>query len=162
VSAIITSYFILVSGSLLLARVLTASNSGSVLFEETTTIPTNKDLWTVLRNTRMVANAYSGDKDDPTQSQVISLKNLKKPSLFASSFLSWDEDVKLLANGITHKVLTPLAVDFVDTNQLIVHLGTDDAKNPKHRFFIEFLEGPYEEVVNKVPEFKRFLAGLRK
>lgn len=30
------------------------------------------------------------------------------------------------------------------------------------RFFIEFLEGPYEEVVNKVPEFKRFLAGLRK
>ena len=30
------------------------------------------------------------------------------------------------------------------------------------RFLIEFLEGPYEEVVNKVPEFKRFIAGLRK
>jgi hypothetical protein len=30
------------------------------------------------------------------------------------------------------------------------------------RFLIEVLEGPYEEVVNKVPEFKRFLAGLRK
>ena len=30
------------------------------------------------------------------------------------------------------------------------------------RFFIEFLEGPYEEVVNKVAELKRFIAGIRK
>jgi hypothetical protein len=30
------------------------------------------------------------------------------------------------------------------------------------RFFIEFLEGPYEEVVNKVAELKRFVAGIRK
>ncbi len=30
------------------------------------------------------------------------------------------------------------------------------------RFFVEFLEGPYEEVVNKVPELKRFIAGVHK
>lgn len=29
------------------------------------------------------------------------------------------------------------------------------------RFFVEFLEGPYEEVVNKIPELKRFIAGVR-
>lgn len=29
------------------------------------------------------------------------------------------------------------------------------------RFFVEFLEGPYEEVVNKIPELKRFIAGIR-
>lgn len=34
--------------------------------------------------------------------------------------------------------------------------------NMLDRFFIEFLEGPYEEVTNKVPELKRFIAGLQK
>ena len=34
--------------------------------------------------------------------------------------------------------------------------------NMLDRFFIEFLEGPYEGVVNKVPELKRFVAGLKK
>jgi hypothetical protein len=34
--------------------------------------------------------------------------------------------------------------------------------NMLDRFFIEFLEGPYEEVANKVPELKRFIAGLKK
>ncbi|MDP2838008.1 MAG: hypothetical protein Q8O53_01900 [Candidatus Moranbacteria bacterium] len=34
--------------------------------------------------------------------------------------------------------------------------------NMLDRFFIEFLEGPYEAVTNKVPELKRFIAGLKK
>lgn len=34
--------------------------------------------------------------------------------------------------------------------------------NMLDRFFIEFLESPYEEVTNKVPELKRFIAGLKK
>jgi|SRR6185369_14694926 len=34
--------------------------------------------------------------------------------------------------------------------------------NMLDRFFIEFLEGPYEEVTNKVPELKRFISGLKK
>lgn len=34
--------------------------------------------------------------------------------------------------------------------------------NMLDRFFIEFLEGPYEGVVNKVPELKRFISGLKK
>jgi len=34
--------------------------------------------------------------------------------------------------------------------------------NMLDRFFIEILEGPYEEVTNKVPELKRFIAGLKK
>jgi len=34
--------------------------------------------------------------------------------------------------------------------------------NMLDRFFIEFLEGPYEEATNKVPELKRFIAGLKK
>lgn len=34
--------------------------------------------------------------------------------------------------------------------------------NMLDRFFIEFLEGPYEEVVNRVPELKRFVAGIKK
>lgn len=34
--------------------------------------------------------------------------------------------------------------------------------NMLDRFFIEFLEAPHEEVTNKVPELKRFIAGLKK
>ena len=34
--------------------------------------------------------------------------------------------------------------------------------NMLDRFFVEFLEGPYEEVVNKIPELKRFIAGIHK
>lgn len=34
--------------------------------------------------------------------------------------------------------------------------------NMTDRFLMEFLEGPMREVVNKVPELKRFVAGLRK
>lgn len=34
--------------------------------------------------------------------------------------------------------------------------------NMLDRFFIEFLEGPYEEVVNRVTELKRFIAGIKK
>ncbi len=34
--------------------------------------------------------------------------------------------------------------------------------NMLDRFFIEFLEAPYEEVTNKVPELKRFISGLKK
>lgn len=34
--------------------------------------------------------------------------------------------------------------------------------NMMDRFLMEFVEQPYEEVLNKVPEFKRFVAGIRK
>ena len=34
--------------------------------------------------------------------------------------------------------------------------------NMLDRFFIEFLEGPYEEVVNRIAELKRFIAGMGK
>lgn len=34
--------------------------------------------------------------------------------------------------------------------------------NMLDRFFTEFLEGPYEEVTNKIPELKRFIAGMGK
>ncbi|MDO8566009.1 MAG: hypothetical protein Q7S04_02355 [Candidatus Moranbacteria bacterium] len=34
--------------------------------------------------------------------------------------------------------------------------------NMLDRFFIEFLEAPYEEATNKIPELKRFIAGLKK
>lgn len=34
--------------------------------------------------------------------------------------------------------------------------------NMLDRFLIEFLEGPYQEVVHKIPELKRFIAGLKK
>lgn len=34
--------------------------------------------------------------------------------------------------------------------------------NMMDRFLMEFVEQPYEEVINKVPEFKRFVAGIRR
>lgn len=34
--------------------------------------------------------------------------------------------------------------------------------NMLDRFLIEFLEGPYQEVTNRIPELKRFISGLKK
>lgn len=34
--------------------------------------------------------------------------------------------------------------------------------NMLDRFLIEFLEGPYQEIINRVPELKRFISGLKK
>ncbi|NTW15538.1 MAG: hypothetical protein HGA38_04220 [Candidatus Moranbacteria bacterium] len=44
----------------------------------------------------------------------------------------------------------------MDTDELHYRLNMLD------RFLIEFLEGPYQEVQNRVPELKRFVAGLKK
>lgn len=44
----------------------------------------------------------------------------------------------------------------MDTDELHYRLNMLD------RFLIEFLEGPYQEVQNRVPEIKRFIAGLKK
>jgi len=44
----------------------------------------------------------------------------------------------------------------MDTDELHYRLNMLD------RFLIEFLEGPYQEIVNRVPEIKRFVAGLKK
>ena len=30
------------------------------------------------------------------------------------------------------------------------------------RFLMDFLEGPYDEIVNKIPGLKRFVAGIKK
>lgn len=49
-------------------------------------------------------------------------------------------------------------VSFVLVNNEELHYRL----NMLDRFLIEFLEGPHEEVVNKVPELKRFVAGLHK
>lgn len=44
----------------------------------------------------------------------------------------------------------------MDTDELNYRLNMLD------RFLIEFLEGPYQEVVNRLPGWKRVIAGIRK
>ncbi|MEI6650508.1 MAG: hypothetical protein WCL23_03690 [Candidatus Moraniibacteriota bacterium] len=46
-----------------------------------------------------------------------------------------------------------------------VVMDTDELKyrlNMLDRFLIEFMEGPYQEVLNRLPELKRFVAGLKR
>jgi ubiquinone/menaquinone biosynthesis C-methylase UbiE len=44
----------------------------------------------------------------------------------------------------------------MDTEELNYRLNMLD------RFLIEFLEGPYHEVINRLPGWKRVIAGVRK
>jgi hypothetical protein len=44
----------------------------------------------------------------------------------------------------------------MDTDELHYRLNMLD------RFLIEFMEGPYQEVLNRLPELKRFVAGLKR
>lgn len=64
-----------------------------------------------------------------------------------------------LKNAITHlEAEVGKEIRFVLMNGEELHYRL----NMLDRFFIEFLEGPYEEVTNRVPELKRFIAGLKK
>jgi hypothetical protein len=108
------------------------------------------------------------------QSQVFrKLKTVGEVKLILISglFLNYPKskvDMILVVNNVNRAKL----------RQAIIHLEAEVGKeirfvlmnseelhyrlNMLDRFFIEFLEGPYEEVVNKVAELKRFIAGIRK
>lgn len=108
------------------------------------------------------------------QSQVFrKLKTVGEVKLILISglFLNYPKakvDMVLVVNNINraklHQAISYLEAEvgkeirFVLMNSEELHYRL----NMLDRFFIEFLEGPYEEVINKVAELKRFIAGMRK
>lgn len=77
-------------------------------------------------------------------------------------------DMVLVINN-AHRVRLKLAIEKLEAEigQEIrfVVMDTDELKyrlNMLDRFLIEFLEGPYQEVLNRLPELKRFVAGLKR
>jgi len=77
-------------------------------------------------------------------------------------------DMILVINS-PHRLRLKVAMDKLEAEIgreiRFVLMNTDELHyrlNMLDRFLIEFLEGPYQEVQNRVPEIKRFVAGLKK
>lgn len=143
----------------------------------------------VIEHTRKGKKTFSVNEDFPFYTELKSL--VSKLNVHAQSQvfrkLKIVGEVKLiLISGLflnypKSKVDMILVVNNVNRTKLkhaIAHLEAEVGKeirfvlmnmeelqyrlNMLDRFFIEFLEAPYEEVANKVPELKRFIAGLKK
>ncbi len=143
----------------------------------------------VIEHTRKGKKTFSVNEDFPFYTELKSL--VSKLNVHAQSQifrkLKIVGEVKLvLISGLflnypKSKVDMIMVVNNVNRSKLkhaIAHLEAEVGKeirfvlmnmeelhyrlNMLDRFFIEFLEAPYEEVANKVPELKRFIAGLKK
>ncbi len=143
----------------------------------------------VIEHTRKGKKSFSVNEDFPFYTELKSL--VSKLNVHAQSQifrkLKIVGEVKLvLISGLflnypKSKVDMIMVVNNVNRTKLkhaIAHLEAEVGKeirfvlmnmeelhyrlNMLDRFFIEFLEAPYEEVANKVPELKRFIAGLKK
>ena len=143
----------------------------------------------VIEHTRKGKKTFSVNEDFPFYTELKSL--VSKLNVHAQSQvfrkLKIVGEVKLiLISGLflnypKSKVDMILVVNNVNRTKLkhaVAHLEAEVGKeirfvlmnmeelhyrlNMLDRFFIEFLEAPYEEVSNKVPELKRFIAGLKK
>lgn len=98
-------------------------------FEKVGEVMASSDVYVVLRNRRPVANAYAYEKDIPSNSPHF--QDLPKPTLQASSYKAWDEEVARTANLIRNGALKPLKLSFVWPNELIVDGGgLSSLRNP--------------------------------
>lgn len=102
-------------------------------------------------------------------------KKLKKAGdvklvLISGAFINYPKskvDMVLVINSVNkvklRQIITALETEsgreiryvLMNTEELHYRLNMLD------RFLMEFLEGPYESVIDKVPELKRFVAGLK-
>ncbi len=91
--------------------------------------------------------------------------------LISGLFLNYQKskaDMILVINN-AHRLRLKAAMDKLEAEigreVRFVLMDTDELHyrlNMLDRFLIEFLEGPYQEVVNRLPEIKRFVAGIKK
>lgn len=76
------------------------------------------DAYAVLHNRQPIAYAYAFEKDDA--SSLLHFSELPKPTLQATSYIPWDEEISRMARLIRTGDLKPLPLSFGWPNKLIV------------------------------------------
>jgi hypothetical protein len=94
-----------------------------------------------------------------------------KLALISGVFLNYARgkaDVLLVANHVSRSKLNNLIKNLeaeIGKEISFVIMNNDEFQyrlNMMDRFLLDFLEGPHDEIVNKMPKLKRFIAGLKR
>ncbi len=94
-----------------------------------------------------------------------------KLALISGCFLNYNRskaDLLLVANHVVRHKLNNLIKNLeaeIGKEIIYVLMNTDEFQyriNMMDRFLIDFLEGPHNEIINKMPKLKSFIASLKK
>lgn len=120
-----------------------------------------------LRNLIIKANIY------PQCQSLGKIKNIGdvKLALVSGSFLNYPRskvDLLIVANLVNRSKLNNLIKSLeaeIGKELVYVLMNNEEFQyrlNMMDRFILEFLEGPHDEIINRLPKLKRFINGLRK
>lgn len=120
-----------------------------------------------LRNLMIKSNVY------PQCQSLGKIKNIGdvKLALVSGAFLDYPKskaDMIVVADNVSRVRLKNLMNNLeaeIGKEVSFVLMNSEELKyrmNMMDRFLMEFLEGPHDEIINKVPGMKRFIAGLKK
>ncbi len=124
------------------------------------------DYYPELKNLIAKSNVY------PQCKSLAKLKKLGNVKFAAVSgiFINYSKakaDMILVGNGISRTKLKNFMKSLeaeIGKEVSFVLLGTDEMKyrlNMLDKFILEFLEGPHEELINKIPGLKQFIANRK-
>ncbi|MDD5083667.1 MAG: hypothetical protein PHT88_01850 [Candidatus Moranbacteria bacterium] len=91
--------------------------SSPAMFEKVDEV-TASDAYAVLHNKQPIAYAYAFEKDD--EKQLLRFDNLPKPTLQATSYIPWDDEISQMAKLIRDGSLKPLPLAFGWPDKLTV------------------------------------------
>ncbi|MFA9262462.1 MAG: hypothetical protein ACEQSB_03870 [Undibacterium sp.] len=95
---------------------LTLPKDGSLpQFEKVGEADTDKDVYVVLKSTAPISLTYIVDDEN-----VLRFSEIPKPTLKATSYRPWDEEISRTAELIRNKKITPIDIDFIWPNALRV------------------------------------------
>lgn len=92
--------------------------SSKALFEKVDEVNVPSDTYAVLHNKNPIANAYAFESDQV--GELLRFDDLPKPTLKATSYVPWDDEIRRTADLIRDGKLTPIKLSFEWPNRLTV------------------------------------------
>lgn len=81
------------------------------IFEKVDEVNTGNDVFTVLRNREAIAYAFALPQEKA--GELLRFNDIPKPTLDATSYVAWDEEVSRIAELVRSKRLTPVSMEFL-------------------------------------------------
>lgn len=103
-----------------LAKNNALTDGNNAPFKKVAYMKTTKGTYAILRNKKEVQYAYIGDKNIL---EKISKNNFVKPTLLATSFKEWDQEITNINDLVEKKQLKPVPLSFVNTDQIDIDLS---------------------------------------
>lgn len=128
-STVLGVEYIFIPNSSPLVNGLTENGSENAMFEKVGEVRASSDIYAVLHNRQPIAYAYAFEENK--RNDILHFDELPKPTLAATSYTLWDEEVSRIATLIRNGDLKPLSLSFEWPDGL--RINTSEAasfKNP--------------------------------